>query len=160
MTCLGRDMPHTYPKAVDRDGYTVTELDHCCLCGVSRAFTRNTSTGATTSTLKEKPKMEAQPLHDRVIVRRTELAEEVKVGSIIVPEMAKQKPTSGLVLAVGNGRILEDGSIRRLDVKVGDTILFGKFSGTDLELEELPELERKGVLILREDEILAITKRA
>jgi len=104
--------------------------------------------------------MEAQPLHDRVIVRRTELAEEVKVGSIIVPEMAKQKPTSGLVLAVGNGRILEDGSIRRLDVKVGDTILFGKFSGTDLELEELPELERKGVLILREDEILAITKRA
>ncbi len=90
-----------------------------------------------------------RPLHDRVIVKRVKEEEKTK-GGIIIPDTAKEKPIEGEVLAVGNGKILEDGKVRKLDVKVGDRILFGKYSGTDIKIEGVEHL------ILREDEILGV----
>ena len=93
--------------------------------------------------------MKVRPLHDRVLVRRIEEKETGK-GGIIIPDTAKEKPQKGEVMAVGNGKILENGTKVALDVKVGDKILFGKYSGTDIKIggEE--------VLIVREDEVLAV----
>ena len=93
--------------------------------------------------------MKVRPLHDRLLVRRIEEKETVK-GGIIIPDTAKEKPQEGQVLAVGNGKILENGTKLPLDVKVGDKILFGKYSGTDIKIDG------EEVLILREDEVLAI----
>jgi chaperonin GroES len=93
--------------------------------------------------------MKVRPLHDRLLVRRIEEKETVK-GGIIIPDTAKEKPQEGEVLAVGNGKILENGTTLPLDVKVGDKILFGKYSGTDIKIDG------EEVLILREDEVLAI----
>ena len=93
--------------------------------------------------------MNVRPLHDRLLVRRIEEKETVK-GGIIIPDTAKEKPQEGQVLAVGNGKILENGTKLPLDVKVGDKILFGKYSGTDIKIDG------EEVLILREDEVLAI----
>jgi chaperonin GroES len=90
-----------------------------------------------------------RPLHDRLLVKRIEEKETVK-GGIIIPDSAKEKPQEGAVLAVGNGKILENGTKVPLDVKVGDKILFGKYSGTDIKIDG------EEVLILREDEVLAI----
>jgi chaperonin GroES len=90
-----------------------------------------------------------RPLHDRLIVRRIEEKETVK-GGIIIPDAAKEKPQEGEVLAIGNGKLLDNGTKVALDVKVGDKILFGKYTGTDVEIDG------KKVLILREDEVLAI----
>jgi chaperonin GroES len=90
-----------------------------------------------------------RPLHDRLLVRRIEETETAK-GGIIIPDTAKEKPQKGEVLAVGNGKILENGTKVPLDVKVGDKILFGKYSGTDIKIDG------EEVLILREDEVLAI----
>jgi len=90
-----------------------------------------------------------RPLHDRLIVRRIEEKETVK-GGIIIPDTAKEKPQEGEVLAVGNGKILDNGTKVLLDVKVGDKILFGKYTGTDIKIDG------KEVLILREDEVLAV----
>lgn len=90
-----------------------------------------------------------RPLHDRVLLRRIEET-ETRNGSIIIPDSAKEKPQEGQVLAVGNGKILENGTKLPLDVKVGDKILFGKYSGTDIKIDG------EEVLILREDEVLAI----
>jgi chaperonin GroES len=92
--------------------------------------------------------LKVQPLHDRLLVRRIEEKETVK-GGIIIPDTAKEKPQEGEVLAVGNGKILENGTKIALDVKVGDKILFGKYSGTDIKIDG------EEVLILREDEVLA-----
>jgi chaperonin GroES len=92
--------------------------------------------------------LKVQPLHDRLLVRRIEEKETVK-GGIIIPDTAKEKPQEGEVLAVGNGKILENGTKLPLDVKVGDKILFGKYSGTDIKIDG------EEVLILREDEVLA-----
>ncbi len=92
--------------------------------------------------------MKVRPLHDRLLVRRIE-AEETARGGIIIPDSAKEKPMQGQVLAVGNGRVLDDGTILPLDVKEGDRILFGKYSGTELRLDG------EEVLIVREDEVLA-----
>ena len=92
--------------------------------------------------------MKVRPLHDRLLVRRIE-AEETARGGIIIPDSAKEKPMQGQVLAVGNGRVLDDGTILPLDVKEGDKILFGKYSGTELRLDG------EEVLIVREDEVLA-----
>ena len=93
--------------------------------------------------------MNLRPLNDRVVVKRME--EEYKTaGGIIIPDTAKEKPIQGEVLAAGNGRIMEDGTRRALDVKKGDRILFGKYSGTDISIEG------QEVLIMREDDILAI----
>jgi len=93
--------------------------------------------------------MKVRPLHDRLLVRRIE-AEETARGGIIIPDSAKEKPQEGEVLAVGSGKILENGTLLALEVKVGDRILFGKYSGTEIKLEG------KEVLIVREDEVLAI----
>jgi chaperonin GroES len=93
--------------------------------------------------------MKVRPLHDRLLVRRLE-EEETAKGGIIIPDTAKEKPQRGEVLAVGNGKILENGTKVALDVKTGDKILFGKYSGTDIKIDG------EEVLILREDEVLAV----
>ena len=93
--------------------------------------------------------MKVRPLHDRLVVRRIEEKETAK-GGIIIPDTAKEKPQEGMVLAVGNGKILENGTKIALDVKVGDKILFGKYTGTDIKVDG------EDVLILREDEVLAV----
>jgi chaperonin GroES len=93
--------------------------------------------------------MKVRPLHDRLLVRRVEEKETAK-GGIIIPDTAKEKPQEGEVLAVGNGKILENGTKVALEVKVGNKILFGKYSGTDIKIEG------EEVLILREDDVLAI----
>ncbi len=93
--------------------------------------------------------MDMRPLHDRVLVRRLEEKEERK-GGIIIPDSAKEKPQQAEVKAVGNGKLLETGQRVPLDVKAGDRILFGKYSGADIKVEG------EEYLILREDEILAV----
>ncbi len=93
--------------------------------------------------------MKVRPLHDRLVVRRIEEKETAK-GGIIIPDTAKEKPQEGEVLAVGNGKILENGTKIALDVKVGDKILFGKYTGTEIKIDG------EDVLILREDEVLAV----
>jgi chaperonin GroES len=93
--------------------------------------------------------MKVRPLHDRMVVRRIEEKETAK-GGIIIPDTAKEKPQKGEVLAVGNGKILENGTKIALDVKVGDKILFGKYTGTEIKIDG------EDVLILREDEVLAV----
>ena len=93
--------------------------------------------------------MNIRPLHDRIIVRRLDEKEQT-TGGIIIPDSAKEKPIEGKVIAVGNGKILEDGSVRNLDVKTGDKILFGKYSGTEVKIEGEEHL------IMREDEVLAV----
>ena len=93
--------------------------------------------------------MKFRPLHDRVVVRRIE-SEAKSAGGIIIPDTAKEKPQEGEVLAIGNGKILENGTKVALDVKVGDKILFGKYTGTDIKIDG------EDVLILREDEVLAV----
>ena len=90
-----------------------------------------------------------RPLHDRLLVRRIEETETAK-GGIIIPDTAKEKPQKGEVLAVGNGKILDNGTKIALDVQVGNKILFGKYTGTDIKIDG------EEVLILREDEVLAI----
>ena len=93
--------------------------------------------------------MKFRPLHDRVVVKRLEGEEKTK-GGIIIPDTAKEKPQEGSVLAVGNGKVLENGTKVAMDVKVGDKILFGKYSGTEIKIDG------EDVLILREDEVLAV----
>ncbi len=93
--------------------------------------------------------MNVRPLHDRLLVRRIEEKETVK-GGIIIPDTAKEKPQEGEVIAVGNGKILENGTKVAMDVKAGDRVLFGKYSGTDIKIDG------QEFLILREDEVLAI----
>jgi len=90
-----------------------------------------------------------RPLHDRVLVKRIE-EEETRRGGIIIPDTAKEKPQEGKVIAVGGGKILENGQKVALDVKVGDRILFGKYSGSDVKIED------EEYLILREDDILGV----
>ncbi len=90
-----------------------------------------------------------RPLHDRLLVRRIEEAETVK-GGIIIPDTAKEKPQEGEVIAVGKGKTLDNGTKVELDVKPGDKILFGKYSGTDIKIDG------EEYMILREDEVLAV----
>jgi chaperonin GroES len=93
--------------------------------------------------------MELRPLHDRVLVRRLDEAES-RIGSIVIPDSAKEKPQQAEVIAVGNGRLLETGERAAPDVKAGDRILFGKYSGSEVKVGS------DEYLILREDEILAV----
>jgi len=96
--------------------------------------------------------MPIRPLHDRIVVTR--IAEEEKTkGGIIIPDTAKEKPVEGKVIAVGKGRILEDGSVRKPDLKVGDHVLFAKYGGTEVKLEG------QSVLIMREDDILGVLEK-
>jgi chaperonin GroES len=93
--------------------------------------------------------MNIRPLHDRVVVRR--MAEErTSPGGIVLPDAATEKPSEGEIIAVGNGRIMDNGEVRALDVKVGDKVLFGKYSGTEVKIggEE--------VLVMREEDIMGV----
>jgi chaperonin GroES len=93
--------------------------------------------------------MSVRPLRDRVVLERIDEGEQ-KVGGIIIPDTAKEKPQQGRVIAVGNGKVNDKGDVFPLDVKVGDTVLFGKYSGAEVKLDG------KDYLIVREDEILGI----
>jgi chaperonin GroES len=93
--------------------------------------------------------MKIRPLHDRILVKRVE-EQEVRKGGIIIPDTAKEKPQEGKVIAVGNGKVTEDGKKIPLDVKAGDRILFGKYAGSEVKLDD------EEYLILREEDVLAI----
>ena len=93
--------------------------------------------------------MKIRPLQDRIIVKRVEEEEKTK-GGIIIPDTAKEKPIEGKVIAVGNGKVQEDGKVRPLDVKAGDRILFSKYAGTEIKIEGEEHL------IMREDDILGV----
>jgi chaperonin GroES len=97
--------------------------------------------------------MKIKPLRDRIVVRRIEPETTVK-GGLVIPDTAKEKPQNGVVVAVGEGKILENGNRVEMAVKEGDHILFGKYSGTEIRLDE------EEFLILREDEVLAVTEGA
>jgi chaperonin GroES len=93
--------------------------------------------------------MQVRPLHDRVVIKRIE-EKEVAKGGIIIPDTAKEKPMEGEVIAAGPGKMLEDGKRSPMDVKIGDRILFGKYAGTEIRLDD------EDYVILREEEILAV----
>ena len=93
--------------------------------------------------------MKIRPLADRVVVKRTKEEEKTK-GGIIIPDTAKEKPIEGVVVAVGSGKVLKDGKVRAVDVKAGDRILFGKYSGTEVKVDGEEHV------LLREDDILAV----
>ncbi|HET9679446.1 MAG TPA: co-chaperone GroES [Gammaproteobacteria bacterium] len=95
--------------------------------------------------------MKLRPLHDRVIVKRLE-AETKTAGGIVIPDSAAEKPIKGEVLAVGNGKVLDNGETRALDVKKGDTVLFGKYSGTEVKMDN------EELLVMREEDIMAIVE--
>ena len=93
-----------------------------------------------------------RPLHDRLIVQRLEEDDEKTIGGIIIPDTAKEKPQQGKVMAVGKGKVKEDGGLLPMDVKAGDTILFGKYSGQEIKLDG------EEYLIVKEDEVLGVVK--
>jgi len=95
--------------------------------------------------------MKIRPLHDRVIVRRLE-EEKVSAGGIVIPDSATEKPVQGEITAVGKGKVLENGDVLPLDVKVGDTILFGKYSGTDVKIGD------EEMLVMREEDIMGVVE--
>ncbi len=97
--------------------------------------------------------MKVRPLHDRIFVKRVEEKESVK-GGIIIPDTAKEKPQEGEVIAVGHGKKTEEGKVVPLDVKAGDRILFGKYSGTEIKIDDVE------YLILREEEVLGVIEAA
>ncbi len=98
---------------------------------------------------KKEPSMKIRPLQDRIIVKRVQEEEKTK-GGIIIPDTAKEKPIEGKVIAVGNGKVLEDGKVRPLDVKAGERILFSKYAGTEIKIEGEEHL------IMREEDILGV----
>ncbi len=93
--------------------------------------------------------MKIRPLHDRVVIKRME-EERTSPGGIVIPDSAAEKPIRGEVVAVGNGKIQDNGEVRKLDVKVGDTVLFGKYSGTEVKMDG------EDLLVMREDDIMAV----
>ena len=95
--------------------------------------------------------MNIRPLHDRVVVRRME-EERTTAGGIVIPDSATEKPSTGEVLAVGNGKITESGDVRAMDVKAGDKVMFGKYSGTEVKVDG------EELLIMREDDIMAVVE--
>ena len=95
--------------------------------------------------------MKIRPLHDRVVVRRME-EERTSAGGIVIPDSAAEKPIQGEILAVGNGKILDSGECRPLDVKVGDRVLFGKYSGTEVKIDG------EDLLVMREEDIMGVVE--
>ncbi len=93
--------------------------------------------------------MKIRPLHDRVIIRRME-EERTSPGGIVIPDSATEKPIKGEVVAVGNGKLLENGEIRSLDLKAGDNVLFGKYSGTEVKVDG------EELLVMKEDDVMAV----
>lgn len=96
--------------------------------------------------------MKIRPLHDRIIVERLE-EESKTAGGLIIPDTAKEKPQKGKIIAAGKGKVTEDGKVLTLDVKVGDIILFGKYSGTEIKVEG------KEYLMMREDDVLGVIEK-
>jgi chaperonin GroES len=94
-----------------------------------------------------------RPLHDRVIVKR-EAEERKSPGGIVIPDTASEKPTFGKVMAVGHGKVLDNGQVRPLDVKVGDRILFGKYSGTEVKVNN------EELVVMREEDVMAVVEKA
>ena len=97
-------------------------------------------------------KLKIRPLHDRVIIKRLE-EERTSPGGIVIPDSAPEKPIKGKVIAVGKGKILENGEVRPLDVKVGDNILFGKYSGTEVKVDG------EDLLVMREEDVMAVIEK-
>ena len=97
--------------------------------------------------------MKIRPLQDRIVVKRLESETQTK-GGIIIPDSAKEKPVEGKVVAVGNGKVLKNGKVTPLEIKVGDVVLFGKYSGTEIKLDGVEHV------LLREDDVLAVTDSA
>jgi chaperonin GroES len=95
--------------------------------------------------------MKIRPLHDRVIVKRLE-EERMSAGGIVLPDSATEKPSQGEIMAIGNGKILDNGEIRSLDVKVGDTVLFGKYAGNEVKVEG------EEVIVMREEDIMGVVE--
>ena len=93
--------------------------------------------------------MKIRPLHDRVVIRRTE-EERTSPGGIVIPDAAAEKPIKGEVIAVGKGKVLDNGETRALDLKEGDKVLFGKYSGTEVKVDG------EEVLVMREDDVMAV----
>ena len=93
--------------------------------------------------------MKIRPLHDRVVIRRTE-EERTSPGGIVIPDTAAEKPIRGVVVAVGKGKILESGEVRALDLKKGDKVLFGKYTGTEVKIDG------QELLVMREDDVMAV----
>jgi chaperonin GroES len=93
--------------------------------------------------------MKIRPLHDRVVIKRTE-EDTTTAGGIVIPDSASEKPSKGEVVAVGNGKVLDSGDVRALDLKVGDNVLFGKYSGTEVKVDD------DDLLVMREDDIMAV----
>ena len=93
--------------------------------------------------------MKIRPLHDRVVIRRTE-EERTSPGGIVIPDAAAEKPIKGEVIAVGKGKVLENGEIRALDLKAGDKVLFGKYSGTEVKVDD------EELLVMKEDDVMAV----
>ncbi len=96
--------------------------------------------------------MKIRPLHDRVIVKRED-EERKSPGGIVIPDTAAEKPIRGKVIAVGKGKILEDGKVRPLDIKVGDKILFGKYGGTEVKVDG------EDLLVMREEDVMAVIEK-
>jgi chaperonin GroES len=96
--------------------------------------------------------MKLRPLHDRVIIKRLE-EERTTPGGIVIPDSATEKPVKGKVVAIGKGKILENGEVRPLDVKVGDHILFGKYSGTEVKVDG------EELLVMREEDVMAVIEK-
>ncbi|AHK79052.1 MULTISPECIES: co-chaperone GroES [Ectothiorhodospira] len=95
--------------------------------------------------------MNIRPLHDRVIIKRME-EERTSPGGIVIPDSAAEKPIRGEVMAVGNGKILENGDVRALDLKVGDKVIFGKYSGTEVKVDG------QDLLVMREEDVMAVVE--
>jgi chaperonin GroES len=93
--------------------------------------------------------MKIRPLHDRVVIKRMD-EDSTSAGGIVIPDSASEKPSKGEVVAVGNGKVLDSGDTRALDLKVGDKVLFGKYSGTEVKVDE------DDLLVMREDDIMAV----
>ncbi len=96
--------------------------------------------------------MNIRPLHDRIIIKRVQEEEKTK-GGIIIPDTAKEKPIEGEVVAVGSGKLQDDGTVRKMEVKVGDRVLYGKYSGTEVKVDGEERL------IMREEDILCVVER-
>ena len=96
--------------------------------------------------------MKIRPLHNRVIIKRED-EESTTAGGIVIPDSATEKPIRGKVIAVGNGKVLEDGSVRKLDLKKGDQVLFGKYSGTEVKVDG------EDLLVMREEDVMAVIEK-
>jgi len=96
--------------------------------------------------------MKIKPMHDRVLLKRLEQEEKTK-GGIFIPDSAKERPAEGEIVAVGKGKVMEDGSIKKLDVKVGDRVIFAKYAGTEINVDD------EEYVIMREEEILGVISR-